>query len=419
MRMAHSGLVLLLCTSVTVACRDNRSASVAGDARPAKFLMVWAGPRSMSGAAMKTTGPDFVAVLDADTTSATYGTVLTSAPVGSRGMMAHHTEYRFPAGGIVFADDYTAGRAFLLDVRDPRTPREMRAVDSVPGFRKPHSFMRLENGHVLATLQYGNGTAAGDPGGIAEFDQDGRLVRSVSSADSSMPGAHIRTYGMEIFPVIDRLLTTSSPMDTEHVANVLQLWRLSDLHLLKTITLPATGDSTESMPFEIRALPDGRSAMLNSYYCGLYHVSALDTDSPHIDRVQVLRSPPEIGCSVPVIVGNYWVLPVAYGHRVISFDIRDPGKPMQVSELRTDSTFLPHWTSADPGSDRIVLVGQDDGEARVAIIRLDRSTGRLSWDERFHDADRSRHGVSFARDAWPHGTVTHAMPHGALFVPDR
>lgn len=369
--------------------------------------------------AMKAGAPDFVAVLDADTTSPTYGAVLASASVGSGGVMAHHTEYRFPTAGIVFADDYEAGRAFLLDVRNPRAPRQLREVDSVPGYRKPHSFVRLPNGHVLASIQYGNGQMAGDPGGLAEFDAEGRLVRSASSADSSMPGAHIRTYGLETFPAIDRVLTTSAPMDTEHVANVVQLWRLSDLRLLKTVALPTTKDSIEVAPFEIRALPDGRGAMLNSYYCGLYHVSGLDTDSPRVDKVQALRTPPETGCSVPVIVGHFWVLPVAYGRRVISYDISNPAEPVQVSELRTDSTFLPHWTSADPGSDRIVLVGQDDGEARVTIIRLDQATGRLAWDDRFHDADRSKHGVSFARDAWPHGTVTHAVPHGSLFVPGQ
>src|SRR5512146_1162291 len=194
MRSPLSGAALFLCASITAACSREEPAAAAVPTPSAKYLMVWAGPQSMPGMSMKAGSPDFVAVLDADTTSPRYGAVITSAPVGSGGMMAHHTEYRFPAGGIVFADDYTAGRAFLLDVRDPRTPRQMRAVDSVPGFKKPHSFVRLENGHVLATLQYGNGTAAGDPGGIAEFDQDGRLVRSVSSADSSMPGAHIRTY---------------------------------------------------------------------------------------------------------------------------------------------------------------------------------------------------------------------------------
>ena len=419
MRSLPSGAALLLCASVTAACSRNERAVAAAAPPSAKYLMVWAGPQSTSGMTMKAGGPDFVAVLDADTTSPNYGAVLSSSAVGSGGMMAHHTEYRFPSGGIVFADDYEAGRAFLLDVRNPHAPRELREVDSVPGFRKPHTFVRLPSGHVLATIQYGNGRLAGDPGGLAEFDEDGKLVRSASSDDSTMPGARIRTYGLEIFPAIDRVLTTSSPMDTEHVANVVQLWRLSDLRLIKTIALPKTADSTEVAPFEIRALPDGRSAMLNSYYCGLYHVSGLETESPRVDQVGSLRSPPQTGCSVPVLIGKYWVLPVAYGHRVISYDVSDPAKPVQVSELRTDSTFLPHWTSADPGSDRIVLVSQDDGEPRVAIIRLDPVTGRLSWDERFHDADRSKHGVSFARTAWPHGTVTHAVPHGTLFVPGQ
>ena len=420
MRSAHAIIVVLSSTvGFVAACTKGTPARADAAAQPAKYLMVWAGPQSMAGMPSKPGGPDFIAVLDADTASTSYGALIASAPVGSGGMMAHHTEYRFPTGGIVFADDYDAGRAYLLDVRNPRTPKALREVDSVPGFRKPHSFVRLANGHVLATIQYGNGTLPGNPGGVAEFDADGHLVRSASSADSSMPGAHIRTYGLEIFPAIDRVLTTSSPMDTEHVANVVQLWRLSDLRLLKTIALPVTRDSTERAPFEIRALPDGRSAMMNSYLCGLYHVSALDTDVPRIEQVEALRSPPETGCSVPVIVGHYWILPVAYGHRVISYDISNPARPMQVSELKTDSTFLPHWTSADPGSDRIVLVSQDDGEARVAIIRLNPSTGALSWDERFHDADRTKHGVSFARESWPHGTVTHAVPHGSLFVPGR
>ena len=419
MRSPLSGAALFLCASITAACSREEPAAAAVPTPSAKYLMVWAGPQSMPGMSMKAGSPDFVAVLDADTTSPRYGAVITSAPVGSGGMMAHHTEYRFPSGGVVFADDYEAGRAFLLDVRNPRAPRELREIDSVPGFKKPHSFARLANGHVLGTIQFGDGKIKGNPGGLAEFDQDGRLIRSASSADSSMPGARIRTYGIEIFPAIDRVLTTSSPMDTEHVANVIQLWRLSDLRLIKTIALPRTADSSEVAPFEIRALPDGRSAMLNSYNCGLYHVSGLDTGSPRVDQVGTLRSPPQTGCSVPVMVGKYWVLPVAYGHRVLSYDVSDPAKLIQVSELRTDSTFLPHWTSADPGSDRIVLVSQDDGESRVVIIRLDPTSGKLSWDERFHDADRSKHGVSFARSAWPHGTVTHAVPHGSLFIPGQ
>jgi len=416
MRRFTSRVSVLVAGCVVLACRDTEKPT----ARPpaARYLAVWAGSQEkMEGAKVVTPiGPSFVVIIDADTASAAYGSIVTSVPIGDMSMMPHHTEYTFPRGGIVFADDYTAGRAFLIDLRDPNAPKRVRAMDGVPGFEKPHSFARLANDHVIATLQYGNGMKPGNPGGIAEFDANGKLVRSVSSADSSMPGARIRNYGVELLPAIDRMITTSAPMDTEHTANTVQLWRLSDLKLLKTIAMPkVANDSLDQQPFEVRALPDGKSVMLNSYLCGMYHVT-VDGDAPRVELVHSLRSPPESGCSVPVIVGHYWVIPVAYGHRVIALDVSDPAHAKQVAELKTDSTFLPHWLSADPGSDRIVMVGQDDGEPRVTIIRLDPSTGALTWDDRFHDADKSKHGVSFARSDWPHGKAEHVIPHGSLFI---
>src|SRR5690348_7766158 len=164
-----------------VACRENPKPAVPA----ARYLAVWAGPQEYKEGTnvMTPAGPSFVAIIDADTASATYGSIVTSAPIGDMAMMAHHTEYVFPPGGIVFADDYTAGKAFLIDLRDPKAPKRVRTMDGVPGFEKPHSFARLANNHVIATLQYGNGMKPGNPGGIAEFDADGKLVRSVSSAD--------------------------------------------------------------------------------------------------------------------------------------------------------------------------------------------------------------------------------------------
>jgi len=51
------------------------------------------------------------------------------------------------------------------------------------------------------------------------------------------------------------------------------------------------------------------------------------------------------------------------------------------------------------------------------MLRLNRSTGRLSWDPAFRDAGASRPGVSFDRATWPNGLTGMAMPHAALFVP--
>ena len=392
------------------------------ESAPGKYLFVWAGPHgadSTMGRADTGVGSnDFVAVLDADPASGSYGKVLASRETGIAGMMAHHTELVLPAGRALFASDYMAGSIFLLDLADPLAPRVALRIDSVPGFRRPHSFARLPNGDVLASLQFGNGTLPGDPGGLAEFDPAGRLLRTGSSADSAFAGAHIRTYGLVALPAIDRVVTTSNPMDTERTADVIQIWRLSDFRLLRTIAMPPSpGDSMERYPFEVRALADGRTALLNTYYCGFYLLSGLETANPQVALVHSMREPRRVGCSVPTLVGHFWVMPVAYDHSVITLDIADPSHPREVSVLRADSTFLPHWSSADPTSDRLVITGQDDGEARVLMARIDRATGQLSWDERFRDAGAARPGVSFDRPTWPHGTVMHAMPHGALFGP--
>lgn len=386
-RSALRRALVLLAATIPVGCTAKPPDS---SVTPAKYLFIWAGPHRSDSAAGNlhhpaAAGSDFLAVLDADPASATYGKVLTSTAVGIAGAMAHHTEFTLPAGRALFANDHMTGEVFLLDLADPLTPRLAHRIDSVPGFRRPHSFARLPSGNVVASLQFGNGSLPGDPGGIAEFDAAGRLLRSASAADSAFPGARIRTYGVEVLPAIDRAVTTSTPMGNERTADVIQIWRLSDFKLLRTMLVPAVaGDSIHYYPFEIRALSDGRTALLNTYYCG-----------------------------------SYWVMPIAYDHRVVSLDLREPSHPIEVSALQTDSTFLPHWAAVDPGSDRIVIVGQDDGEARVLMARLDRTTGKLSWDEGFRDANSARRGVSFDRRVWPHGAVTAAMPHAALFGPAR
>src|SRR5215510_10071775 len=123
-------------------------------------------------------------------------------------------------------------------------------------------------------MQFGDGKRPGNPGGLVEFDPTGKVLRAVSSADSSFPGARIRTNGIELLPAIDRIVTTSMPMDEETTADVVQVWRMSDLHLLHTIAMPIVKrDSLHAMPYDTRVLSDGRTAMLNSYYCGLFRVS--------------------------------------------------------------------------------------------------------------------------------------------------
>jgi hypothetical protein len=378
---------------------------------PSRYLYVWAGTGNDTA-----TGLDMMTVLDADPASGAYGTVRAALTVDRGGRMPHHTEFVLPARGPLFANDFSGDKSYLVDFTAPESPRFAGRVDAVPGGRRLHSFERLPGGHVLATVQFGDSSVAGSPGGLAEFDAQGKLVRIGWSRDPAFPGARIRTYALAVVQAADRIVTTSSPMDNEKTANVVQIWRLSDLKLLKTLAVPAIpGDSAHVQPFEVRALGDG-SVFLNTYYCGFFLITGIAAD-PKIERVLALPFPKNAGCSVPVIAGHFMVMPIAYAHRYATIDIADPAHPREVSSLPTDTTFFPHWASADPRSDRLVFTDQGDGVAMVKVAHLDRATGRLSWDERFKDAGAAAPGVSYDRASWPNGVKGMAMPHGAVFVP--
>jgi hypothetical protein len=404
--LRRSTLAVLLL--VALGARSNNN-SVQG--KPSRYLYVWAGAGHDS-----TKGLDMITVLDADPASKTYGAVLSAVTVDSSGLMPHHTEYVLPAKGPLFANDYTGNKSFLIDFSNPLKPRLSARLDRVPGGRMVHTFIRLPDGNVLVTYQFGDSTVAGNPGGIAVFDSHGRLLRQGSSRDAAFPGARIRTYGLAALPASDRAITTSSPMDNERTADVVQIWRLSDLTLLKTLEVPAVqGDSAQHYPFEIRPLADG-SVLLNSYACGFYRLTDIATN-PQITRVLALPEPKNFGCSVPLLTGHFWIMPIAYAHRYATIDISDPTHPTEVASFPTDTTFFPHWIAADPGSDRVVFTDQGDGAPMVMVAHLDSKTGLLSWDEAFRDAGAAKRGVSYNRPSWPNGLKGMAMPHGALFVP--
>jgi hypothetical protein len=376
---------------------------------PSHYLYVWAG----TGMDSTHAGIDMITVIDANPASKTYGSILAAQTVDS-GYMPHHTEYVLPAKQPFFANDFFGDKSFLIDFSDPLHPKSS-GVARVPGTRRFHTFMRLPDGNVVATYQFGDGKVTGDPGGLAEFDTKGRLLKTGSSRDPAFPTARIRTYGLTLVPKLDRAVTTSSPMDNERPDDVIQVWRLSDLKLLKTIRLGVMPDSSQMNPFEMRALADG-SVFINTYHCGFYRLTDLATD-PKLTRVFGLHQPENFGCSVPLIAGKFWIMPIAYAHRYVTLDISNPNHPVEVASFRTDTSFYPHWIAADPNSDRVVVTDQGDGPGMVAILHIDRSTGRLSWDEKFRDSGAMKPGVSYRRASWPNGVKGMAMPHGALFVP--
>jgi hypothetical protein len=388
------------------------AASADGGAKPSRsYIYTFAGDDDRRAG-----DSDFLGVIDADPASPTYARVVATAPIGAVGTMPHHTELAMPAGGAwLFANGFMSGRTFLFDLADPLRPRLAATLDSVRGYARPHSYWRLADGRVLATLQFGDGTRPGNPGGVALLSSRGEVVRTASAADPRVAGLPIRTYSLDVAPAADRFITTSTPMEHGSSADVVQVWRLSDLSLLRTLPLDESApDSTFHWPFEVRVLPGDSTALLNTWYCGFYLLSGLKGTEPRLERLLSLAPPGNRGCSVPLLVGRYWIVPVARAHQYLVYDVSDPRRPREVQALATDTTFRPHWISRERWSDRLVLTS-GAVDHRVLVARFDTSTGQMSFDSTFRDPGSARLGVTFDRPSWPHGKSGGAMPHGAVF----
>src|SRR5713226_8006469 len=173
------------------------------------YLFAWTG--DVAGK-----GNDFLAVIDADPTSPSYGNLVTTVATDQQTMYVHHTEYTMPASGMLFANDHDAGRTFIFDVRDPLHPKVETSFTDMAGYMHPHSYLRMPNGNVLATFQHahhgGPTGQVGKTGGLVEIDDQGKVVRSVSNADPAFRGALLMPYSLVVLPKIDRIVSTNSSM---------------------------------------------------------------------------------------------------------------------------------------------------------------------------------------------------------------
>lgn len=197
------------------------------------YLFVWTGDRADKG-------KDFLAIFDADPSSANYGHLLTTCETDQITERVHHTEYSMPASGMLFANDHDAGRTFIFDLNDPLHPKVAASFTDMAGYMHPHSYLRLPNGHVLVSFQESGASmhsrSITPTGGLVEIDDTGKVIRSASNADPAFSDAWLTPYSLVPLPEIDRIVSTNSSMQDEGELRgvTYQVWRLSDLKLLST-----------------------------------------------------------------------------------------------------------------------------------------------------------------------------------------
>lgn len=374
---------------------------------PGHYLFAWTGDAAHKG-------NDFLAVIDADPASISYGQLMTTIATDQRTVRIHHTEYVMPASGMLFANDHDAGRTFIFDVRDPLHPRIVTSFTGMAGYMHPHSYLRLPNGHVLATFQHvHHGESEGQmggSGGLVEIDDSGKVIRSSSSADPAFPGALLTPYSLVVLPELDRVVSTNSSMDFDKMFSgvTYQVWRMSDLKLLKTAYLDVGQNRYAHVsPEEPRLGPDG-AVYVQTLGCGIERITDVDKDEPTAKLVYTF---PGSVCGVPTIVGHYLVQSVPVIHGLIVVDIANGNKPVEVSRLKLNDNYFSHWTGWDAKMQRLVVTGD---QSRLYLVKLDLASGALTMDTAFHDAD-GKPGFNFADREWPHGWKGSGLPHGVVF----
>src|SRR5688572_19123508 len=91
------------------------------------YLFAWTGDQ-------KKEGNDFLAVIDANPDSASYGKLVASVGTDQKTVRIHHTEYVMPASGMLFANDHDVGRTFIFDVNDPLHPKVASSFSDLAGY---------------------------------------------------------------------------------------------------------------------------------------------------------------------------------------------------------------------------------------------------------------------------------------------
>jgi 56kDa selenium binding protein (SBP56) len=415
-------LKLLLCIASLVAlaaCRPTPS--------PPKsdYLFVWAGDSAEKAS-------DFLAVIDANPASAKYGSVVTTLPTGAVGTHPHHTEAEMPANGHLLANGFHAGRTWLFDLTEPTRPKILTEFGNRAGYSHPHTFVRLSNGNVLATYQYKVDSSAAvhemgtmkmgaehATGGLVEMDERGMVVRSGSAVDDAIADKRIYPYSVVEIRALDRAVSTTTDMDskdTVSTAEWMQIWRLSDLKLLKSIALkPGPRGDEQKFTGEPHLLPDGKSVYIHTFNCGMYLVRGLESASPTATFVKGFQG---TDCGVPILTGHWWLQPVPEAHALLALDITDPEHPREVSSVSLGADVGPHWIAINPSGRRVVLTagGWSSREGnRLYVIDFDPATGMLAIDSRFKDPGSARPGIAMTGRTWPHGFTGTAVPHGTVF----
>jgi len=405
--------LLLLGYAVTAAAA---SAAERGD--PGSYLFICAGDQARKS-------PDFLAVIDFDERSPSYGKVVARAPVpepGATGNEFHHVglsaDGRTAACGGLLSVLKGQKEVFFFDVSNPRAPRFLAAADP-PRSAITDEFHALPGGGFLVTMM--GGAQGHAPGRVAEFNQQLQLI---GEHPEQPPSDGFNPHGISIREEVNLMVTSdficpsttlhATPGELEFRAQV-RVWDLKRREIVRSIAIPG-GAGT----IDVQLLPGDRQQ--RAYTAGMLdgHLWLVNTRQGTARPVFDFGTIAKDGWPQLLRVtrdGRRLFVSMNMAGQVAMFDTSDPERPRLLSTLALGKDSGPHYIALSPDEQRLVIsdyfLNEDalgkvhaEGDHKVHVAKI--SSRDLTLDPRF--------SLDF-NDAFDSGP---ARPHGiAIRTPRR
>ena len=328
---------------------------------------------------------DFIAVLDVDPKSASYGKVIATAPTNSAANEAHHFGYTAKADRI-FGAGMFSNKIFIYDVKGaPRSPKLIKTVDlDATGYSGPHTMYAVPEGVMIAML---GAVGGGGPGALVLLDDDGNFKKAwpVSRPDGQ-PGY---MYDVGVKPEMNRMITSSwahpghvkAGDHPQHSGKDVVVWDWKTKKILQV-------EELDLAPLEVRWMhgPNGLGGFTNAAFGNsVWYWEDGDKDGK-LEFQRVLQLPDN---SVPADMrisydNRYLYVSLWGGGKVQQYDISNPKSPTLVSEVAIPQ---PNMMRLTPDSRRLYvtnsLLSSLDGQVQFGAWLINVGPQGMSVDERF------------------------------------
>ena len=399
-----------------------------GHGRKDTVLYVWAQDQAK-------VVPDFLAVIDFDEQSSTYGKVIKTVPVpppGNIGNEPHHCHLNssrtiLGCGGLLSVLKGQNG-IFFFDVTDSKNPKFLFSTKALES-SITDDFLPIENGgFLISQMGAADGTS---PGRVAEFDGSMHFVANHFGAmsmfqewPSAPPLDGFNPHGISARPDLNLMMTSDFILPASILPGSpgpvlrgsVRIWDYRARKITKTIQLQSSDGGPALGTMDVKMLPKDRRGY--GYVSGMFDghiylidpvagtgVAAFDCDTvtPHVDTAvrggmgQILATPQS---------GDRLIFGLFQAGQVGLLDTTDRANLKQLSVVSFGKDKGPHNLMLSGDDTRLVTtdyfltagIVQFEGDHKVHVIKVTHDT--LSEDKRFQLDFNTAFATGPAR---PHG----------------